>query len=178
MTGKTVIPVSADLSKVLGLCWLLACIGLVAAAIGYWLQTNWWIGLALGSVVLSQALIIVYWPDAKAGTIANLVILVVLGFAYANLRFERQANQDAQQLLKQAESDSTLITTDMLADLPTPVKQWLEKAGIVGKEKIHTVRLRQEGLMRTRPDGKWMPAEAEQYFTVDQPGFVWKAESD
>ena len=29
--------------------------------------------------------------------------------------------------------------------------------------------------MRTKPDGAWMPVEAEQYFTVDKPGFIWKA---
>ena len=36
-----------------------------------------------------------------------------------------------------------------------------------------TVRLEQRGEMRTGPDKPWMPVAAEQYFSVDPPGFVW-----
>lgn len=30
--------------------------------------------------------------------------------------------------------------------------------------------------MRTSFDGTWMPTTADQYFSVDKPGFVWKAD--
>ncbi|WP_218919466.1 DUF6544 family protein [Spirosoma aerolatum] len=175
LTGRSLIPVSSDMAKVLGIGWLVACVGFVLAAVSYGLRKDLWLVTALLSIVVSQALIVVYWPDAKAGTIANLIVLVVIGFAYANLRFDQKADQAAQQLLAKEPLDRTIITTDMLVNLPEPVKQWLMKADVLGKEKIRTVRLRQQGLMRTRQDGKWMAAEAEQYFTVDQPGFVWKA---
>jgi hypothetical protein len=33
--------------------------------------------------------------------------------------------------------------------------------------------LHQRGQLRTAPDQAWMPARAEQHFTVDPPGFVW-----
>ncbi|ADG81472.1 DUF6920 family protein [Thermincola potens] len=35
--------------------------------------------------------------------------------------------------------------------------------------------LKQQGLMRIKEDGPWMQAQAGQYFTVDKPGFIWKA---
>ncbi|WP_282432070.1 DUF6920 family protein [Thermincola ferriacetica] len=35
--------------------------------------------------------------------------------------------------------------------------------------------MKQQGLMRIKEDGLWMQAQAEQYFTADEPGFIWKA---
>lgn len=55
------------------------------------------------------------------------------------------------------------------------MQKWLEQAQVVGKEKIHTVRLKQEARLRLEKDKPWMIAEAQQYFTVDEPGFIWKA---
>ncbi|MEN6349517.1 MAG: DUF6544 family protein, partial [Syntrophomonas sp.] len=62
-----------------------------------------------------------------------------------------------------------------LAGLPPCVQKWLERSGIVGKEKIHTVRLIQSGRMRTEEGKPWMPMEAVQYINVDNPGFIWRA---
>ena len=175
MTGKTLIPVSESASKLLGLCWLLACLGFGLALVGYWPRRDWWMAAALGSAILSQMLIILYWPDAKAGTVANVVIIVVVALSYAQLHFSREADGDARKLLNQSPLDQTLVTRDMLVGLPTPVRQWLMAAGVVGKEQVHTVRLKQKGLMRTSPTGAWMPTEAVQYYGVDVPGFVWDA---
>lgn len=176
MTGKTLMPISPGMTKALGVCWLIACMGYVAAAIGYGFRRDWWLPMATVSLVLSQLLILLYWADAKAGTLANMLIALIVGVTYAQLRFDRQANQEARQLLSRSVVDKSIVTLDMLAGLPNPVQQWLIRSGVVGREKIHTVRLRQHGQMRTKPDGSWMPTEAEQYFTVDEPGFVWKAD--
>jgi hypothetical protein len=72
-------------------------------------------------------------------------------------------------------SERTIIQTDDLKGLPLPVRKWLECAQIVGKEKIQSVRLKQNGSLRTKEDGPWMSAEAEQYFVTEEPGFIWKA---
>ena len=57
----------------------------------------------------------------------------------------------------------------MLEGLPGNVRQWLEHCGVIGKEQIHFVRLRQNGLLRTKPGNKWMPFTATQYSRVDEP---------
>lgn len=63
----------------------------------------------------------------------------------------------------------------MADSLPLPVRSWLQNSGMVGREKIHFVRLKQQGFMRTKPgQQKWMRIEAEQYFTIDRPAFIWK----
>jgi hypothetical protein len=67
------------------------------------------------------------------------------------------------------------VTNEDLSGLPQNVKKWLEYTGIIGKEKIVSVHVKQKAYMRLENDKPWMPVEAEQYFTTDEPGFIWKA---
>jgi hypothetical protein len=61
-----------------------------------------------------------------------------------------------------------------LERLPEPVRRWLCYAQVVGTQRPTTVRLRQEGTFQLEGRG-WLPYRAEQYFTTDPPGFLWKA---
>ena len=65
------------------------------------------------------------------------------------------------------------VTEADLEPLPEPVRRWLRFSGVVGTQRPTTVRLRQEGEFRM--DGKgWLPYRAEQHFTTDPPGFLWR----
>lgn len=66
------------ISKLSGLFWLLTCILMLSAGAAYLLKMDWWWIIALLAVVISQVLILMYWQDAKAGTIANLLILIFI----------------------------------------------------------------------------------------------------
>ncbi|GAB4020181.1 DUF6544 family protein [Spirosoma koreense] len=137
---------------------------------------NGWTSLALASILLSQTLIILFWSDAKVGTLANALIALSVWISIAHNRFEEYADQEARQVMIQPTTVHQVIDRTMLIHLPMPVQQWLIASGVVGKEQVHTVRLQQIGLMRTNPRGRWMPTQAEQYIDVDKPGFVWKAD--
>ncbi|MBO0935807.1 hypothetical protein J2I47_04525 [Fibrella sp. HMF5335] len=176
MTGKTLIPISADVGTLLTRLWLVTCLGFLLALVGYLLRHEGWLAVTACSVSLSQVLIIIYWPDAKAGTLVNVFIATVLGLTYARTHFDQTTDEEAREVLAQPAVRQEVVTEKMLTGLPTPVQQWLTASGVVGHERIHTVRLRQRGLMRTSPNGNWMPTSAEQYFSVDRPGFVWKAD--
>lgn len=77
-------------------------------------------------------------------------------------------------LLQQSEQAQPMpITEAQVLGLPKPVQRYLHYAGVVGKEPIHTVRLKQQGLMRQQLGQKWMPLVAEQYFTTSPPAFLW-----
>ncbi|MDZ7834348.1 MAG: DUF6544 family protein [Alkalibacterium sp.] len=60
-------------------------------------------------------------------------------------------------------------------ELPESVKRWFRYSGVVGKEKTVSVRLKQKAEMRLDKGGKRMPVQAEQYFTIEEPGFIWNA---
>ena len=176
LSGKTLISITGSMAKVMGLLWLLTFLLFLLAMIGFLWRINWWwlpVGLA---IVLSQLLIIIYWPDAKAGTIANVLILIPAVIAYAGWDFNQRVDKEVNTILSEVSApERQAVTSEMLVDLPLCVRQWLEKSQVVGRESIKTVRLQQKGQMRTKPDGSWMLVEAEQYFTTEKPAFVWKA---
>lgn len=104
------------------------------------------------------------------------MILLVIVSTTASILFERNAKKEVNRLLYDIPDKTKMrIEKEDLAGLPDPVRKWLENSQIIGKEIITTARLKQKGLMRTKKDGPWIPVQAQQYFRVDEPGFVWKA---
>src|SRR5438067_5017021 len=88
----TVNQLSTDVSSTVGVLWLLACLLFIATGILFLTKKEeWWIiaGLAL---VLSQTLIILYWHNAKAGTIANVIVLLAAIAAYGNWNFNKKVD--------------------------------------------------------------------------------------
>jgi hypothetical protein len=67
-----------------------------------------------------------------------------------------------------------LITEEHLRGLPEMVQRYLRYTDIVGKENIQAVYVKQKGSFRMRPDQKWLPMIAEQYYTTNPPTFHWK----
>ena len=163
-------------SKPLGLLWLLSFLLFISALTQYILNNDlWWLTSIIG-ILLSQTLIISSWRDAKFGSIANILILCVSIVAYANYNFNRNVSSEINKIFSQTTiKPHSLITAEMINPLPPPVQKWLNNSGIIGKEKIYTVRLKQKALMKMKPEQEnWIEAYAEQYFTIDKPAFVWK----
>ncbi len=107
------------------------------------------------------------------GTIVAAITLLITG---ANAVFDRLARREAARILAAGEASSRGVITEAdMAGLPEPVRRWLRHSQVIGKERARTARLRQEGVMRTKPDQPWLPFRAEQYSTPDPPAFVWLA---
>ena len=161
-------------TRVVAALWLVTALLLVgAAALRLFEKESWWIPAALG-ITLSQILIVRQWSDAKAGTVANVLLLLPVVVGFATMRFHRANEETARALLARAPTAAPAnLSESDIASLPSPVKRWLEGSGAIGKPRARTVRLLQRGEMRTSPTGPFMHAEAKQYFTVDEPGFVW-----
>ncbi len=68
-----------------------------------------------------------------------------------------------------------VITTEEIQNLPEPVQRYMKFSGVVGTPWIRTARVKQAGRFRMGPDRPWMPVKADQIFTTDPPGFVWRA---
>lgn len=176
LTGKTIIPLSGGGVRFFGALWLAACLLLLSAALMYLLKNPaWWIPGAAG-VLLSQFIIIIYWPDARAGTLANIILLPVIITGWANWSFGKMAARETAAMFSESiPNQPQLVTPEMAASLPPPVARWLTASGATGKEKIYTVRLKQKGLMRQSPEKGWMKTQAVQYFSTGKPGFIWNA---
>lgn len=73
---------SNNISKPIGMMWLLVSMLLIASALGLLVDQNWWSYTTILSIVFSQILIMKYWVDTKTGTIVNVLLLVVLLINY------------------------------------------------------------------------------------------------
>jgi hypothetical protein len=112
------------------------------------------------------------WLSAASVLVAVLIAVV------ARARFIRGVDSEVRALLAQPAAPATsVVERSELEGLPVPVRRWLEASRVVGRERTRTVRLKQRGDLRTSPDAAWMPARAEQYFTVDPPAFIWRVDA-
>jgi len=104
---------------------------------------------------------------------AVLAVLAGTGAELAGHRaFARQVRTEVQALRARASPGRAgVVTEEMLADLPEPVRRYLRYTGVVGKPFPGTIRLRQKGRMRLGP--RWLPFDAEEHYSVQPPGFVW-----
>ena len=87
---------------------------------------------------------------------------------------DRQIRQMAAELFGKARAqDAAPITEADLAGLPEPLRRYLTQTGVIGRPRIGTVRLKQEGFFRTKPEQNWMPMRAVEYYSADPPAFLW-----
>ncbi|KAA5539955.1 DUF6544 family protein [Adhaeribacter rhizoryzae] len=176
LTGKTIFTLPTEAFLPLGLLWLVAGSLFFASALLFLLKKEWWWMIGATGLVVSQALIILYWPEAKFGTVANLIMLTGIVLAYGSWNFKAMVTRELARFNAPLITEREIITPKRLSDLPPVVQQWLHHAQVIGKENIQTVHLQQSGEMRISPEGKWMPVIANEYFTVAKPGFIWVAD--
>jgi len=109
-------------------------------------------------------------------TIIVLIILAAAAVLIGKFSFDRMVSKEVAELFKNVgQEEPEKITEADIARLPEPIQRYLRYTKLMGKDKIHSIRLKQTGKIRMKPDAKWMPFEAEQYYTTDNPAFIWKA---
>jgi hypothetical protein len=162
------------ISRTMGVAWLLAA-SLVLAATGAlfaWPRGGWMIGAA--ALVLSQVVIVSSWSDAKAGTLANLLLVAAVAYGFATqgpTSFRAAFDAEAERGRARVASlpAPAPITEADLAPLPPPVQRYLRVTGFVGQPRITSYQLRFRGRMRGSPTDPWMPFEAIQQSFADAP---------
>jgi hypothetical protein len=174
LSGRAIAPLSTEAFRAVGALWLITALALVITALLRFIDNESWWMLGAPALVLSQALIVLQWGDAWAGTVANLLLALAVAVGAATQSFHEANRQHAQALLAKAPAgEPPIVKLEDIVDLPPPVRRWLTASGAVGRPRAQTVRLLQRGGLRTASDQRYMPAEAKQYFVVDEPGFVW-----
>lgn len=166
---------SQDISRSKGLWWLAAAILIVLAALLFLTRQAWWWLPGMLGAIISQILIFSQWSDARAGTLPNLILLLVAILGLGAWKFKQSVRSQLDEFRPQTSVSVAMVSDAAVSALPVPVQKWLDRTGITGKEKARNVHLQQVGKMRTAADGKWMQFKAEQWFRVDEPAFLWYA---
>jgi hypothetical protein len=151
------------------LVWLLACVLVLATAAMIALRRpTWWWAVALAAVLVSQAVILASWTDAKAGTAANvgLVLVCVYGFA-ANgpTSYTAQWDHRTEAALTAAPAPGRVVTEADLAGLPDPVARYVRRSGAVGQPRVGNFFAEVHGRIRGGPDKPWMTFTGRQLNT-------------
>lgn len=159
---------SMSISKPLGLVWLLTGILFIVTFALAFLKEDGWPILAIIGVVVSQVLIIIFWKDAKFGTIANIIILMASIIGFATIQFGNSYKKDVSSAMEKTNFREVIMSGKDLAPLPEPVQTYLRYVGVVGKPKVRNVKIIFEGEMREK--GKdWFKFTSEQYNFFDEP---------
>ena len=118
-----------------------------------------------------------------------LIIIVLIAAAVGRWQFSNQIESELDKLKAQNEininknrtnvlnENNNIISTADLKDLALPVKKWMQNSGVIGKNKIRAVKVKQSGLMKLSPEqNNWYQPAAKQYITVSEPGFLWQVD--
>ena len=152
------------ISKTSGVLWLLATLLFLFTAVLFFLdKSTWWIPAIL-AVLLSQYLIFSSWQDAKFGTIANVIILLIAITGYGTWRFSGiYTNEVKAGITQTAGIPDELLTEADLQALPEPVKKYLRYSGALNQPKVHNFKVAFNGKIRKNEQSDWMPFTSEQY---------------
>ena len=161
--------ISKEISKPSGMLWLLTAFLFIAATILFLLKKDAWIFVGLAAVIISQIIIFTVWKDAKFGTIANIIVLVVAILSWGSYHFEKSYQQDVKENLQRINMLKMDLLTEMdLLPLPEPVQRYLKYAGVLNKPKLKSIRIAFEGQMREKRKD-FFPVTCEQYNFFDEP---------
>ena len=157
-----------EISRPMGILWLLAALLFLVTAIAFFLRKDWWPILGIIMVVLSQGLIFNTWAYAKYGTIANAIILVAAIIGQSNLTFENSFKEDVAAAMSLVAPTPEILNEKDLEPLPECVQNYLRYVGAVGKPKVYNMKIVFTGEMRDK--GKdWFHFTSEQYNFMDSP---------
>ena len=157
------------ISRSQGVLWMIAFLLFFISTVLFHYNIPIWPNIAIISVILSQALIISSWTDAKYGTIANIIILVTAIFSFATLNFTRQYQKDVSISLARTNNlKEEILEEQDLEHLPYLVQNYLRITGVLGRPKVHNAKIIMEGQMRGK-DQHWFQFKSEQYNFFHEP---------
>lgn len=174
MGFKEVKELTLPISIPIGFVWLSAAVLFFFYGIFYAANSKYALFFGIVAVVVSLILAIAFWQDAKFGTIANFLILVVSIVSFSYLNFEKRVHRETNYVLSQSRIIDDIINEKDIKELPESVKNWLRNSGYLGKPTISYGKVMQKAEMQMNPGQKnWMSATAIQYTTIDKPAFIW-----
>lgn len=169
--GLAALPqLTEPISKPVGVAWLMAGVLSLSTAVALLLTPRWWWVLGALALVVSQAVIVSSWSDARFGTLANVILLLgaVYGFLSRGPPSLPAEYERAQTLAGPAHEAEVLTEADLKA-LPEPVQRYVLRAGVVGQPRVQNFSASWVGRIRGAPTDPWMSFTAQQLNTLDTP---------
>ncbi|MEO9870607.1 DUF6544 family protein [Ekhidna sp.] len=162
----TVSQLQKKISKPFGILWLIIGLLFIYLALSFLAHEDWYF-FGFMAVALSQLLIFIFWQDAKAASLVNLLVFSVALVQYAEDRFQQQYEQDVTEQFERQVIEEELITQEDLKHLPHVVAKYLNYVGVVGHPRIKSMKVSMNGKMRKK-EGAWFHFKSSQYNFFDE----------
>jgi hypothetical protein len=102
--------------------------------------------------------------------ITVLIESLAVGFAM----FSQQVEKEVKRLFTNSKDISEAhYSANQLTDLPEPVQRYFKYSLQDNQNYISYVKLKHEGTFRQSQGQEWIPIVGQEYFTAENPGFVW-----
>jgi len=159
---------TTNISKPAGLLWLAVAVLFIITLVLYIAKIDYWWLVAFIGLLLSQIIIVFYWSDAKFGTIANIIILLVSFSGYQNWSFENIYRNDViNSIERNTGAENELLTKRDIEHLPLPVQNYIEYVGALNKPKVNNFKVTFRAEMRSG-DQDWFKLTTEQHNFFDE----------
>ncbi len=159
-----------EITKTTGVVWFSTGLLFLICLALYLLKKDSWVYFAVIAVVLSQMLIFNNWQEAKFGTIANGVILLVTIIGFFQIKFKNEYRNEVKMGLEESQNmpNANLTETD-IAYLPESVQKYIRYTKCMDKPKVNNFKIHFSGKIRSREKAVWMPLTTEQYNFIKTP---------
>lgn len=105
----------------------------------------------------------------------TLTGLLILTFVLIKAVRTLQWGKEVKTLFSESEDISfNRFQYNILDGLPKPAQRYFRHVLKEGQPYISYVRLKHNGQFKTGHNKDWVPIRGEQYFTTQQPGFIWQ----
>lgn len=106
--------------------------------------------------------------------LGTVIVIIILFVTISKILFDKKVIKEVGMLTEEGSKvQSKIFSFNDLEGLPEPVQKYFKYALKDGQEHIKFVRLKQVGEFRMKENQPWMPIKAEQYFTTEDPAFIW-----
>ncbi len=103
------------------------------------------------------------------------IVFIMMIITFTGCSLSKKVCEEREIMMQTVGNKQENFTENDLANLPAPVRNWLQKSGVLGKPKAQSVLVEQKFKMKLKPEQKtWNYGTANQLFTVDQPAFNWR----
>lgn len=159
-----------EITKPMGVLWFSTGLLFLICLALYLSKKDSWVYFAVIAVILSQILIINNWQDARFGTIANVIILVVTIVGIFQINFKNDYKNEVKIGIAESQSmPNTLLAEADIANLPNLIQKYIRYTGCMGKPKVNNFKIDFSGKIRSREKNVWMYLTSEQYNFIKTP---------
>jgi hypothetical protein len=109
----------------------------------------------------------------------GLIAVIIIALATGRAMLSRQFGKEVSDLFTSSKSISgKLFSYKQLTGLPAPVQRYFKHVLTNGQPYISYVRLKHDGQFKSGLKKDWANIVGEEYFTTEQPGFIWEGKTN